>query len=226
MIVDLIIIAVIVVCVLVGAKRGLVLSLISALSLAIALFVGYLLMPVVGTVINQTSFPKKTEDVVYTYINEALSAEQSQTDYAAALEDSALPEFLKNKIEVILEESEDNAPTEQVSRKAAKSVTDIAVKALAVFIVAVVVFIGLFIVRILWKGVRKLPMIHQLDSLGGVVFGLAEGVLLICAFMLLLGLVSASGSWQGLASHVQDSTVGAFFYGHNFLGKLVALFVK
>ncbi len=225
MIVDLVLLAVVAICVFIGWKRGLMLSLISALSLAIALFAGYLLMPVAGAVIEQTSFPEKTEATVYTYIYDSLSAQADQ-DLAASLEQSTLPTFIKDRIQEDLDDTATAQSIRTLSHSAAEKVADFAVKALAVLCVTVVVFAGLFVVRILWKGLRRMPVIRQLDTAGGVIFGLVEGVLLVNTFMLFMGFLSAGGLWSGLTAGIQESTIGAFFYEHNFLGLLVTLFVK
>lgn len=224
--VDVVILIVIGLCLFMGAKRGLVLSLISVLSLVIALVVGYLLMPVVGGVLQKTSLPDATEKAVYTSISETLSSGEEELDYKGALEKSALPEFIKDKVEDAIEDSDTSQTVDSISHAAAKSVAGVVVKAIAVLSVAVIVFIILTSVKSLWKGIRKISVIRKLDTVGGVVFGLGQSVLIICAFMLLLGLLSANDFSHGLVSQVQQSFLGAFFYEHNFLGLLVALFVK
>lgn len=222
MIVDLIILAVIGICILLGAKRGLVFSLISALSLAIALLIGYLLMPVVGDVLAQTPLATTTEKTVYTYISEAVSSEEG---YEIALEKRELPDFLKDKVVDILAESHRQGEMEQGIQKAAKAVSDLVVKAVSILLVAVITFILLISVKSIWKGIRKLPVIRQMDTVGGVVFGLCQGVLIISTVMLAVSLFSAGGAGKALMTAIQASYVGEFFYSHNFLGLLIALFI-
>lgn len=222
MIIDLIILALIGICIFLGAKRGLVLSLISALSLAIALLVGYLLMPVVGGALARTPLATSTEETVYTSISEAVYSEEG---YEKALEKSNLPAFIQEEVVDILVESQKTDAVEQGIRDAAKMVADLVVNAVSVVLVAIITFVLLISVKSLWKGIRKLPMLHQVDTVGGVAFGLCQGVLIVSTVMLILSLFSAGGVGGGLVAVIQASFVGEFFYSHNFLGLLIALFI-
>ncbi|MBP3391694.1 MAG: CvpA family protein [Clostridia bacterium] len=222
MIVDLIILALIGICIFLGAKRGLVLSLISALSLVIALMLGYLLMPVVGGVLARTPLATSTEQTVYTYVSEAVTSEEG---YEKALAKSELPGFLQDKVVDILAESHKQDAVEQGVRKAAKTVADLVVKATSILLVAVITWIVLLSVKSIWKGIRKMPVLHQVDTIGGIAFGLCQGVLIVSTVMLGLSLFGTGGIGGTLMNAIQTSYVGGFFYSHNFLGLLIGLFV-
>ncbi len=243
MVIDLVIIALIAICVLVGAKRGLVLSMISVLSLVIALVVGYLLMPVVGGAINKTPISAKTEDMVYVYVHDALSdtlaqedpdmvgleevpAEDKEVDYKTMLEESNLPAFIKNKVEKAIDKHAEGEQTvENISRIAAKAITSAVVKIVSVLLVAVVVFVILSSMKFIWKGLRNISVLRKIDTVGGVVFGLGQSILIVCTIMLVISLVSAAGFASGTTALIQSSFLGRFFFEHNFLGLLIALFI-
>ncbi|MBR5280626.1 MAG: CvpA family protein [Clostridia bacterium] len=220
-VVDLIILALIGICIFLGAKRGLILSLVSALSLVIALFVGYLLMPVVGGVLAETPLATSTEEAVYTTISEAVLSDEG---YEQALAKSELPVFARDTVIDILQESEAHDALDQGIHDAAKTVADLVVKAVSVLIVAVITFVALLLVKPLWKSIRKLPLLHQVDTIGGVVFGLCQGILVVSTVMLVLSLFG-TGGMPAVTTAIQSSFLGNLFYSYNFLGMLVALFV-
>lgn len=224
MIVDLIIIAVIAICIVMGVKRGLILSMISVLSLVIALTVGYLLMPAVSGLINMTPIPDKVDGVVYEYINDALGAEAESAGYKDAIEDSALPSFVKNKVENVVDDSVEQT-TSEISHKASKSVTSAIVKIMAVALVAIVVFIILLSTKFIWKGLRKITVLRKIDTVGGALFGVGQGVLTVSGIMLIVSVFTSLGLMTGLAATIQSSFLGGFFYEYNFLGLLIALFI-
>lgn len=228
MILDLIILAIGVLCIVIGVKRGLVLSLLSALSLVIAIFLGYLLMPAVGSVVARTSFPERTENAVYEVLYKEAEEKIAEPDcvrYQEVLKESSLPSFVKDRVEKLLSPEEQEGALSDVSRAIASRVAGIAVKVLAFLIVAVLVFVGMLVARILWKGVRKMPVLHQLDTAGGFLFGLIESVLLISGLMLFLYLISA-GSGEGFVTEqLRQSVIGARIYRYNLLGVLLALWV-
>ncbi len=243
MVIDLVIIALVVICVLIGAKRGLVLSMISVLSLVIALVVGYLLMPVIGSAINKTPLSGKTENMVYVYVHDALSdtlakedpdmvgleevpAEDKEVDYKTMLEESNLPAFIKNKVEKAIDKHAEGEQTvENISRIAAKAITSAVIKILSVLLVAVVVFVLLSSMKFIWKGLRNISVLRRIDTVGGVVFGLGQSILIVCTIMLVISLISAAGFASGTTALIRSSFLGKFLFEHNFLGLLIALFI-
>ena len=222
MVVDLIILVLIGICIFLGAKRGLVLSMISVLSLVLALLVGYLLMPVVSGALEKTPLASSVEQTAYTYISEAVSSEEG---YEKALEKSELPSFLRDEVVEILAESQYQETVDAGVRRAAKSVADLVVHGVSVILVALITFIVLISIKSVWKSLRNLPVLHQVDTIGGVAFGLCQGVLIVSAVMLVLSLFGTGGAENGVIAAVRDSYVGGFFYRNNFLGLLIALLI-
>lgn len=71
------------------------------------------------------------------------------------------------------------------------------------------------------KLVSKLPVIHSLDKLLGVVIGALETVLLVWTGYTLLVTVDTGHIGERIFAYVQDSQILSFFYEHNMLAGLV-----
>ncbi|MBD5461101.1 MAG: CvpA family protein [Lachnospiraceae bacterium] len=71
------------------------------------------------------------------------------------------------------------------------------------------------------KLVSKLPVIHSLDKLLGIVIGALETVLLIWTVYTLLVTVDTGEIGEQILAYVQSSKILTFFYEHNMLAGLV-----
>lgn len=89
--------------------------------------------------------------------------------------------------------------------------------AIAFIVVFVVSWIGLYILKALVKILQKLPIIRQLDGLGGLLVGLAGGVLVVCVFAVFLHTFGSQETVASLLKTVDESVVMKFFYEKNFI---------
>ena len=169
------VIGLIVLATLVGAKRGLIKTVLSFasffLSVVIMLFVR---QPVSDFVKEQTGISSFVEEKT-----KALQASQSQmTD--AIIDSLNLPDALKNA----LEQSNSKAVYDQkgiqsVSVYIIGWLTNLAFQAVCCVISFIVVWILLRIVTILLAGIVQLPVLHQIDCIAGAVGGLFISLIVI-----------------------------------------------
>lgn len=73
------------------------------------------------------------------------------------------------------------------------------------------------------KLVSKLPVIHSMDKLLGVIFGLAETVMLIWTAYILLMTFDTGAIGQQVLAYVQENRVLTFLYEYNYLAKWVGM---
>lgn len=222
--IDIVIVAFVALCVLVGAKRGLILSLVSALSLVIAIVAAYFFMGPVNAILQSTSLPGKISSSVTELLDKGSDAVERSADVTSReiVEGSKLPDFITDKLSKIKVGSSVTSSFDEMSGAIGKKVSAIATKALAFLIVFLIAYIVLLIIRLTWKGVRKIEFVKKVDTWGGVLFGFAGGMLIVTAVMLLICTVCATGSWQGLADTINKTVVAKFLYEKNFLGAIIA----
>lgn len=89
--------------------------------------------------------------------------------------------------------------------------------AIAFLVVFVVSWIGLVILRGLVKIIQRLPVIRQLNGLGGLLVGLAGGVLVVCIFAVFLHTFGTQETVASLVETVEKSVVMKYFYDKNFI---------
>lgn len=224
MLVDIILVVLVLGFILVGWKRGFLLSVYSLFSMIIAIVLACVLSPLVSSGIEKTGIPDKLETKISSYVETELTdkfganADVSAEEAAAEL---PLPDFLIGKIaENVIEN--DATPIKSISNrigaKSAEFICDIIAFILVFFIVVAI----MMTLKIVLKLATKLPVLKQADAVGGVLIGFVEGILFICVLALLLSVFSSAQSMQGIVDAVEKSHIAKFIYQNNFIGKIIS----
>lgn len=194
MILDLIIILVIALFTLIGYKQGLVKTAIKILSFFIALVVSIMFYKTVANIIiNNTNIDEKIESII---ISKVVSEDYKQKF-----------EILPNSL---VQSGEDavNSMATTVTEKA----------------IGIAVLIGLFFilkialkfVTILTDLITKLPIIKQFDKVGGFIYGLAKGIIIVTVIFAVVYLISPMISKEYINT-INESKIAAMLYNHNLL---------
>ena len=93
--------------------------------------------------------------------------------------------------------------------------------AIAFIILFILCFIGMLIIRGIVRLIHKLPVIKQLDTLGGLLVGLACGVVVISIFAVALHMFGDAQEIQPLLDVVDKSIVMKYFYQKNYVGLIM-----
>ena len=178
-VVDLIILAIIVLCIVIGYIRGLTGSLIKILSFVLSVIIAFILfVPVSNLIINNTEIDENIE----TSIRNAILSEEENGE-------AAMPETITDYIGQKVDEASDSAK-ETVVDSTAREVSLTIVKAgtcIALFIVARILLI---LLRFITSLIAKLPIIKQFDKLGGVIYGLLEGLIIVYVVLAIISLIN------------------------------------
>lgn len=207
-VVDLIILAIIVLCIVIGYIRGLTGSLIKILSFVLSVIIAFILfVPVSNLIINNTEIDENIE----TSIRNAILSEENG--------EAAMPETITDYIGQKVDEASDSAK-ETVVDSTAREVSLTIVKAgtwIALFIVARILLI---LLRFITSLIAKLPIIKQFDKLGGVIYGLLEGLIIVYVVLAIISFVSPMMSGD-IANAIDNSTIGSMMYNNNLLLKII-----
>lgn len=213
-VVDIIILAIIALSIFIGYKRGLIKCAINVLSFFIAILVVILLTtPISNLIINNT----KIDDNIKATILEKIDFNN------VSAEDLKLNENNSNSPEVVRDYIND------LTKGATDNVSDVLAENLSIMIiniaVAIVLFIGtkfaLIFVKALADIVGKIPLIKQFNKAGGIIYGVASGVVrvyLILAIISIIVPVLADGS---IVDAINSSMIGKAMYNNNILLKII-----
>jgi hypothetical protein len=100
-----------------------------------------------------------------------------------------------------------------VSGELAKIATNIA----SLILLFILIRIGLFMARALLKGIANLPVLKQLDKVGGVILGAIEGLLAVYIIFSIIIFFNAWPQLEVVSKAVDKSSIAKFFYQNNFI---------
>ena len=208
---DLVVIAILILCTYVGYKRGLAESLIRILSFAIAVCIAFMLFkPISNIVIDNTNFDENIHSSIVQVFEEKEEKTQEEK------ESSPILKHINDEVEKATEEKKN-----EVINNTAKQIS--------INIIKILVFIGLFIVaRIALNFVKalanlltRLPLIKQCDKIGGVVYGIAEGLLIIFIALALITVISTIVNRYEILEIVNNSYFAKYLNEYNVLLNII-----
>lgn len=210
-IVDLVIVAVIALCIIIGYIKGLTGSLIKILSFVLSLVIAFVLfVPVSNFIINNTQIDENIEKT----IRETIISNEETTNQNETMP-TAITDYINQKVE----EAADNAK-ESVVDSTAKDVSQTIVKAgtwIALFLLA---RIALVLLKFITNLITSLPVIKQFDKLGGIIYGLIEGLIITYLALALISFITPMTN-RTLSENINKSYIGSKMYNNNILLNII-----
>lgn len=217
-IIDVIILAILALCIGFGYYKGLTGSLLKIVSFVLAIVVAFVLFkPVSNFIIEKTDWDDNLEQS----IRDAILTEKNETKVETTKdENQSMPTIMVDYINKAVEDAGNNAK---------ETIVDATARDVAVTIVNAGVWVGLFLVaRIILffiKGlanlITDLPIIKQVDKTGGIIYGAIEALVIIYILLAVVSFISPLVSGTGIIEAMQKSYIGSIMYNNNLLLKLI-----
>ena len=215
LIIDLIILALIILCVFFGYKKGLTKCVIKILSFVIALVVAFVLFkPISSFIINNTTI----DDNIRNSIVELVQDDVSET--GEVKEDSNLPQSMVNYINKEITNSVEQTK-ETVVNAVADQISKIAVNVCVAIGLFIIARVALIFVSAISSLVTDLPIIKQVDKIGGIIYGLVEALLILFIIFAVISFISPMLESSGLIVAINKSIVGSLLYNNNLLLNII-----
>ena len=201
MVIDIIIALVIILCIIVGLKRGFIKTLFGFFSYVAAIILGYFFYDAFVDFLyrfNYTrewieSFKESVADAIVPYF-------QSQSD--------AMPAFFSQEIKQGMIDTGDSL---------SDTVANVAVTAVSAILFIILLIIGIKLIFALLSCIVKLPVLKQFNSFLGGAMGLVNGVILcyVVGAVVLFYFISSGNGW--VDQQLQQSLFGGYFYKNNLI---------
>ena len=192
--VDLIIVGIIALSVFLAYRKGLISLALGLVSFIIAIVITVILYkPVANLVINVTGIDETIENSIYEQTNDMMKQENEEVQFLVdAAKDELLPQTART---------------------------------LSVNIVTGGVFLVLFLaakialrfVSALANLIAKLPIIKQVNKLGGVIYGLLRGFLIVYVALLIISVAGTINPNSTVHKEIEKSYLGKVMYENNVL---------
>ena len=211
-IIDIVIVAIIALCLFLGYRRGLTGSLLKILSFVLAIVIAFILFkPVSNLVINHTNWDDSLKTSIEQFITEKTSTPE---------EKSSLPQVIVDYIDETMAQSVNEAK-EVAIENTAQSVTNLIVNSgvwIAVFIIARILLIFIKFITAL---IAKLPVIKQFDKLGGILYGILEAFVILYVLLAIISFIAPMINNAEFIDALNKSFIGSMLYNNNILLKIL-----
>ena len=222
-IIDIIILAIMIICIFLGYKKGLIGVAVNIVGFFIALIIAFILYtPISNFIINNTTIQPTLKEAISGMVTPYVINEDKNEAVNKEEEDNS-PKVMTDYINGFIEkEKQQVEQTEKdiinkVSEKVANNLIKIAVGIL-VFIVAK---IALLFVKVLAKFVSKLPIIGQFNKLGGAIYGVLQGLLVVYILLAILSVFAPTMKNPGVLEAINSSMIGKMMYNNNIILKII-----
>ena len=195
--VDIVIIAIILLSTFLAYRKGLVKLAIQLFSFVIAIVVTFILyIPISNFVINATAIDETIENAIYEKANDIMVESEGSNELANQVVDTAKNEMLP-----------------ETARTLAINI----VRGGIIIILFIGLKIALRFVTALADLIAKLPIIEQINQLGGLVYGILRGIIIIYACLLILSVSGQIIPENQINQGVEQSYIGKVMYENNIL---------
>ena len=209
MIVDIIIIAIVILSLIIGRHKGLTVCLVNFFSLIIALVVALMFYKPVGTYFRENT-------PIGENVKQVIKENLPMNDEELKVEDnSILPVGMKKYINEQAKNA-NNAKDEAIENISTQLSTEVIniVSFVGIFIIARAI---LLLVKILSKIINKLPILKQIDHLGGAVIGAIEGVIIVYFAFAVISTISPVFENTAVLEQINNSFIGKAMYNNNII---------
>ena len=201
--VDLIVLAIVLLFVFLGYKRGLVKVAFKLCTFFIAIILAFMLYkPVAKIVIENTNI----DETIETKITDKILPEGKTETDEVDLSESLPTIILKN--------------SENTVQSIAKSCSNTLIETACLVLIFIIAKIVLKFVTALADLIAKLPILKQFNKLGGTIYGIIEGLFIVFVGFAVISLIAPMLDASVLVA-INSSTLGSICYNNNILLKII-----
>lgn len=205
-ILDVIIVAIIVLNTYLCYRKGLVNLAVGLIAVVAAIILSVIFYkPITNLIVENTEFDEMIENtIVETFAPEGVS--EGQVRYVGILS------MLETEIGNAVNDTENDVVYETAGAMADKIIN------LIVFIgIFTAVRVVLFALTFVADAITSLPILKQLDDVGGILYGLIKALLIIYVVLAIVSVVVSFTASTNISDIINSSYVTKFFYNHNLL---------
>ena len=199
-IVDLILIGILALSIFLGYKKGLVALAIKLCAFVIAIVVTLVFYkPVTNLIVNTTNIDETIQNSILEKANEIITTDED-SNYVSEIKESIKNDMLPETAESL-------------------SITIISYAVM--IILFILTKIALRFVTALANLVAKLPILKQFNKLGGIIYGLLRGLLIIYAGLVIVSIVGQINPENSVHESINESYITKAMYNNNILNVFI-----
>lgn len=227
---DYLFIGIIILCSLIALSRGLIKTIFSFFSLIIAVLLAYTLYPKISSILfKYTSLYKSLIGKIIKELNLKLLAQNtvSPHDQIDMIKKLKIPNFIKiSLVENNNSEVYKVLKATGIEEYIGGAVATIVINALAFLLVFI---LSILIVKIISHSldiVSKLPVIHQLNKIGGFFVGFVQGIIIVWIVCIALTVFISFKPNENLFALIESSLIIKIFYNSKAISSVFSALLK
>ena len=210
--IDLIVIGIVLLSTFLGYKKGLIGVAFKIVSTLIAIVITLILFkPVSGYIINNTQFAQNIENTIV----EKLETEDIE-EGKIKKEDSELPsvivDYINEGITETVNEAKDN-----VVKVVAKNLAQTAIELVVMVGIFIVVRLLLIFAKAILEAVAEIPIIKQFNEVGGILYGILRGALIIYIVLAVVSLILPMLDKGTVLGAINETVLTKVIYNNNLI---------
>ncbi len=219
-IIDIIVILIIALSVFLGYKKGLIALAVKLFAVIIALIATLILYkPISALIINNTNLDENIQNVIMEKANnqEETNDTSSNKETANTNSKNETTQATESQEGNIVEQSLEEKILPEVARELSINIINIGV----IIILYFVIKIALHFITAIANIVAKIPIIKQFNKIGGIIYGLLRGLLLIYVILLIISFAGEINPENKLHNQINQSLLTKEMYQNNILNILI-----
>lgn len=203
---DIVLVAILVLNVIIGYKKGLINVIFNICAFLLAIVITIILYkPVSNIIIENTNIKENIKStIINNNPNEATKEEKTNTN--------DIQKYIENTVQGVADDAKEKA-TETVAETIAIKVVEI-ITCIILFILTRIILI---LLKFVTETIANLPLIKQFNEIGGLVYGVVKGLIIIYILLTILFLVVSINGNGAIANSIEESNITKFLYNNNII---------
>lgn len=211
-VIDLIVIGIILLSTFLGYKKGLIGVAFKIASFLIAIIITLILFkPISNYIMNNTAFAKTIEETIV----EKLSTQEIENGQINQ-ENTNLPEVVVNYINVGLQDTVNEAK-ENIVKIVARNLTGTIIDILVIISLFIITRLLLLFAKAIFKLISEIPIIKQFNEIGGILYGILRGILLIYVILAIISFILPIIDKTSVLNIINNSILTKILYNNNLI---------
>lgn len=196
-----------------GYRKGLIGVAFKLVSFLIAILITLILYkPVTNLIITNTTVDENIEQFIITKFAGTNTTEEGKIQQ----EETDLPSVVVNYINSMVKDAVDSSK-ETIVNTVAHGLTINIINILVMIILFIITRLLLLFAKALLEVVSQIPIIKQCNEVGGIVYGIVRGILLIYVVFAIGSILLPYFHKTELLNSINSSFLGNLFYNHNLI---------
>ena len=203
---DIVVVAILALNIILGYKKGLINVVFNIVAFLLAIVITLVLYkPVSNIIIQNTNIHENIKEMI-------LKRSQGTEPKEENIESNDRNKYIENSINNMTNEAKTAARevvAENFATKAAQVITGI-----VLFILTRAILI---LLRFVTQTIAKLPIIKQFNTLGGIIYGIIKGLIIIYVLLTIMYLIVSIKGNGNIALAIDSSCITKFLYDNNII---------